>query len=129
MRLKSKFLVAFVYTAVVALAAGDAAKTRELLAQLQPAAPLAERARACQQLAIVGTTDAVPALAALLGDAQLGHYAREALEAMAAPESDAALRAALLRLDGSQRIGVINSLGARGDTAAVPAQRCHSRRT
>lgn len=121
MRLKSKFLVALVFTAVVVLAGGDAAKTRELLAQLQPSSPLAERARACQQLAIVGTTDAVPALAALLGDAQLGHYAREALEAMAAPESDAALRAALLRLEGPPLIGAINSLGARGDTAAVPA--------
>lgn len=119
--MKLKLLAGFALTAVVALAAGDAVKTRELLAQLQPAAPLAERARACQRLAIVGTTDAVPALAALLGDAQLGHYAREALEAMAAPESDAALRAALSRLEGPPLIGAINSLGARGDTAAVPA--------
>ncbi|MDP3073700.1 MAG: hypothetical protein Q8N18_25675 [Opitutaceae bacterium] len=110
----------FLFSAASLLAAGDAAKTRELLAQLKADAPLAERARACQQLAIVGTPEAVPALAALLGEAQLGHYAREALEAMAEPAADAALREGLARLQGTQLIGVINSLGARGDAAAVP---------
>jgi HEAT repeat protein len=104
-----------------AIFASDAAKTRELLGQLTPGSPLAERARACQQLAIVGTSEAVPALAALLADAQLGHYAREALEAMALPESDAALRDALGALRGLHLVGVINSLGARADRAAVPA--------
>lgn len=116
-----KFALGFLLCAVALLAAGDAAKTRELLALLKPETPLADRARACQQLAIVGTPEAVPALAALLGDAQLGHYAREALEAMASPEADAALRAALGRLQGVQLVGAINSLGVRGDTVAVPA--------
>jgi HEAT repeat protein len=116
-----KYFLGFLLAAAAAFAAGDAAKTRELLAQLKPESPLSDRARACQQLAIVGTPEAVPALAALLGDAHLGHYAREALEAMASPEADAALRAALGRLQGVQLIGVINSLGVRGDAAAVPA--------
>ncbi|MBL9190033.1 MAG: HEAT repeat domain-containing protein [Opitutaceae bacterium] len=109
----------FLFSAASLLAAGDAAKTRELLALLKPGTALAEQARACQQLAIVGSPEAVPALAALLGDAQLGHYAREALEAMAAPAADAALREALGRLRGPALIGVINSLGARADAAAI----------
>lgn len=116
-----RLLVGFALGAAALFAAGDAAKTRDLLAQLKPEAPLAERARACQQLALVGTTEAVPALAALLGDPQLGHYAREALEAMASPEADAALRTALDRLQGAQLVGAINSLGVRGDDAAAPA--------
>lgn len=103
------------------LAAADAGRTRELLAQLQPDAPVAQRARACQQLAIVGTAEAVPALAALLADGQLGHYAREALEVMADPTADAALRDALGRLQGPLLVGVINSVGARGDVAAAGA--------
>lgn len=101
--------------------AGDAAKTRELLGVLRSDAPLAARARACQQLAVVGTPDAVPALAALLGDDKLAHYAREALEAMADPAADAALREALGRLQGPALVGAVNSLGARGDRGAVPA--------
>ncbi|MBL9200201.1 MAG: HEAT repeat domain-containing protein [Opitutaceae bacterium] len=119
--MKLKFVAGLVLPAIAAFSAGDPGKTRELLARLQPASPLAERARACQQLAIVGTPEAVPALAVLLADTQLGHYAREALEAMALPEADAALRAALGRLQGAQLVGAINSLGVRGDAAAVPA--------
>lgn len=114
-------LAGFALSLAAAFAAGDVGKTRELLAQLKPESPLAERARACQQLAIVGTSEAVPALAILLGDAQLSHYAREALEAMASPEADSALRAALGQLQDAPLIGAINSLGVRGDTAAVPA--------
>lgn len=118
LRLKRAAAVLLFATAALA---GDAAKTRELLAKLSSETPIAERARACQQLAIVGTPEAVPALAALLDDAQLAHYAREALEAMALPESDAALRAALGTLRGLHLVGVINSIGARGDVGAVPA--------
>lgn len=98
-----------------------AATSAELVTVLTTSQSEYERARACQQLAIVGTPEAVPALAALLGDPKLGHYAREALEAMATPAADASLRAALSRVQGDQLIGVINSLGARGDRAAVSA--------
>ncbi|MES2692314.1 MAG: HEAT repeat domain-containing protein [Verrucomicrobiota bacterium] len=99
----------------------DRAKTRELVAVLGSGASEYERARACQQLAIIGTPEAVPVLAALLGDAKLGHYAREALEAMASPAADAALREALGRVQGDHLIGVVNSLGFRRDMVAVPA--------
>ncbi len=102
-------------------AAGEAAKSRELIATLQDASAADfAKARACQQLAIVGTADAVPVLAALLTDRQLAHYGREALEAMASPEADAALRAAVARTQGAQQVGVVNSLGMRRDGQAVP---------
>ena len=58
----------------------------ELVAILQnPKASVFEKAKACQQLASVGTKDAVPALAALLPDEKLNTYARFALEAIGDP--------------------------------------------
>src|SRR5436309_1594427 len=80
--------------------AAEMDQTRQLVATLQSGASLAERARACQQLAIVGTAEAVPALAALLADDKLGNYARDALEVMPDPAAGAALRAALGTLQG-----------------------------
>jgi len=101
------------------LGAADALKTRELIAVLTGNSELAARARACQQLAIVGTSDAVPALAALLADEKLGPYARDALEVMPDAAAVAALRQSLTRLSGDRLIGVINSLGVRRDPASV----------
>jgi len=77
------------------------------------------KARACQQLAIVGSPGAVPALAALLADEKLGNHARAALETMPDPAADAALREALGRLQGKLRVGVVNSIGVRRDPKAV----------
>ncbi len=91
-----------------------------LLAVLQSDAPLAEKAMACRQLAIRGTRVSVPALAALLGHAELASWARIALEAIPDPAVDAALRDAAGRLRGRLLLGVIQSLGARRDAAAVP---------
>lgn len=107
--------------AIVGLSHASAATSAELVAVLTTSRSDHERARACQQLTLIGTPEAVPALAALLGDVKLGHYAREALEAMATPAADAALRSALARVQGDQLIGVINSLGARADREAVSA--------
>jgi hypothetical protein len=60
-----------------------------------PAATVFEKAKACQRLAVVGTKDAVPALAALLPDENLNAYARFALEGIADPAADKALRDAV----------------------------------
>jgi HEAT repeat protein len=79
-----------------------------------------QKAKACQQLASVGTKEAVPALAALLVHPQLSVYARYGLEPIADPSVDEALRGALPKAKGALRIGVINSIGYRRDTAAVP---------
>jgi HEAT repeat protein len=79
-----------------------------------------EKAKACQRLGRVGTAQAVPALAALLPDAQLSHYARYGLEPIPGPAADDALRAAVPKLKGRLLIGVINSIGFRRDEKAVP---------
>ena len=78
-----------------------------------------EKADACRQLAIVGTKEAVPALAALLADEKLSHMARYGLEPIPDPSVDAALRAALETLKGRQLAGVIGSIGVRRDAQAV----------
>ena len=77
------------------------------------------KAKACQRLAVVGAPSAVPALAKLLDDPRLAHYARTALEPMPADAADQALREALRRLEGGLLVGVINSIGVRRDPLAL----------
>ena len=77
------------------------------------------KAKACQRLAVVGDDAAVPALAELLDDARLAHYARTALEPMPAGAADEALREAVSRLTGGLLVGVINSIGVRRDPLAL----------
>lgn len=77
------------------------------------------KAKACQRLAVIGDRSAVPALAALLGDEKLGHYARTGLEPMPDPAAGDALRAALGQLKGRLLVGVINSIGLRKDAKAI----------
>jgi HEAT repeat protein len=84
-----------------------------------PNASVYARAKACQRLAVVGVGSAVPALAPLLGDPHLAHYARTALEPIPDPAADDALREALPKLKGNLLIGVINSIGHRRDAKAI----------
>jgi HEAT repeat protein len=90
-----------------------------MIATLESDAPLFDKAKACQQLAVIGTKKAVPVLAKLLPDEQLSHYARFGLEPIPDPAVDAALRASLEKLDGGLLIGVINSIGMRRDAGAI----------
>lgn len=94
-------------------------KEAEQLAALTSSKDLHERARACQELAVVGGSASVPALAALLDQEHLSDYARSGLEAMRDPAAGAALRSALPRLAGSHLAGAVNSLGVRREKAAV----------
>jgi hypothetical protein len=95
-------IVAFLLTAAVSVfAAGQirAAETsdkitakekeQKLIAVLQSDAAPQEKAIACKRLAVYGTKDAVPALAALLSNEQLASWARIALEAIPDPAGDA----------------------------------------
>lgn len=84
-----------------------------------PGASAFDKAKACQRLAVVGTKDAVPALAALLADEKLNLYARCGLEGIADPSVDAALRDAATKLQGSQLVGVLGSIGQRKDAQAI----------
>lgn len=94
----------------------------ELAALLEsPQATVFQKAKACQRLAAIGGKEAVPALAALLSDPQLSHYARFGLEPNPDPSAAEALRAALKKVKGVLLVGVINSIGARRDAEAVEA--------
>jgi len=86
-----------------------------------PGASAYAKAKACQQLAVVGDKSAVPALAALLADPQLSHYARFGLEPLPDPSADDALRDALKKLKGPLLVGAVNSIGHRRDAKAVGA--------
>lgn len=91
----------------------------ELIAVLQSDAPVFDKAKACQQLAVTGTEKCVPVLEKLLADEKMAHYARFALEPNPAPAVDEAFRGALDTLDGQLLVGVINSIGARRDTGSM----------
>lgn len=80
-----------------------------------------EKAKSCQRLAVVGTPEAVPALAACLTDEHLGVYARTGLQPIKDPSVDDALRKALSQAKGGPLVGVINSIRYRKDAKAVPA--------
>ena len=108
-----------VLLASLAHAADPGDKTRRLIAVLQSDAPLFEKARACQQLGEIGSPNAVPALAHLLGDEHLNAYARAGLEGIAGPRATAALRDAAQKLTGPPLTGVVISLGVLQDTRSV----------
>lgn len=73
----------------------------------------------CRKLMMIGTAASVPALAALLGDADNSHMARFALERISGPEAGAALNNALGTVSDALRVGMISSLAARRDKACV----------
>ena len=76
---------------LAAIAAHAFAQEAELLAVLRSDARVQEKSAACRQLARIATKEAVPALAALLGDEKLSHMARYALETIRDPSVDDAL--------------------------------------
>jgi HEAT repeat protein len=97
---------------------GDEARQIEIL---KSDAPLFEKAKACQMLAVIGSGDCIPVLAELLADPQLAHYARFGLEPNPDPAVDDTLRTALEKLDGALQVGVINTIGMRRDRQAADA--------
>ena len=102
-------------------AAARSAEVAKLVAVLQSDAAPLDKAQACQRLALVGTKEAVPALAALLADERFNSYARFGLQPIPDPSVDDALRDALGKLHGRLLAGVINSIGVRRDVKAVGA--------
>ncbi|MCX5644190.1 MAG: HEAT repeat domain-containing protein [Phycisphaerae bacterium] len=98
---------------------GDEAK---LIAVLKSAdASRKDKIDACRQLAIIGGKDSIAPLAALLGNEELSHNARYALEPNPDPAVNEALRDALGKLKGGPLVGVIGSIGVRRDAKAVGA--------
>src|SRR5579863_3974380 len=75
----------------------------------------------CRMLTIVGSDASASALSDLLADEQHSHMARYALERIPGAETAQGLRAAISKLNGKLKIGVISSVGSRRDAAAVSA--------
>src|SRR5437867_3716941 len=86
-----------------------------------PEATMPGKQFACQMLRIVGSAKCVPAISKLLVDDQLSHMARYVLQGMRDPLVDAALRKALGQTHGKPRLGVIDTLGDRGDRLSLEA--------
>lgn len=100
----------------------ELAKLEERFAAvLSTDAPRSAKDYACRKLMLIGTAACVPALSALLADKDLSHMARYALERIPAAEAGAALRDALAKVNGELKIGVLTSLGARGQRENVGA--------
>jgi HEAT repeat protein len=113
-----RFVLTLVLLNVVAPSFAQEAK---LLAVLRSDATLEEKSDACRQLTRVATKESIPTLASLLSDEKLSHMARYALEPIRDPAVDDCLCAALGKVQGRPRLGVIGSLGARRATKAVDA--------
>jgi HEAT repeat protein len=105
--------------AALASATAGAALERRLLQTLSSPATLDGKRFICRQLALIGSAQAVPTLAALLVDPELADMARYALEPNPDPAVDRALLEALSKTSGRLRIGIVGSLGARRSAAAV----------
>jgi HEAT repeat protein len=75
----------------------------------------------CRELSVAGTEASVPALASMLTDEKVSDIARYALERIQGPAADDALRNALSKAKGNAKIGIINTLGVRGDKKAIDA--------
>ena len=97
----------------------SAEKEQASLGVLRSDSPAADKAIACKQLAINGSSESIPDLAKLLSDPQLSSWARIALEAIPDPAADEALRTAAESLQGNLLIGTINSIGVRRDAGAI----------
>jgi HEAT repeat protein len=105
-------------------AAAERAELSKVLAAKASDATVPQPARVwiVRQLEYIGAAEAVPALTALLAeqDAELKECARRALEKNPSPAASDTLRAALEKGgETAWRIGLIQSLGERGDKNSV----------
>ncbi|MBL8226927.1 MAG: HEAT repeat domain-containing protein [Bryobacterales bacterium] len=93
---------------------------KRFIAFLRGTATVSGKAAVCRHLSVMGTSASVPALAQLLSSEETVEMARYALERIPGEVPVDALRAALLKAPLKSRTGIINSLGVRRDTKAVP---------
>jgi HEAT repeat protein len=126
---KSRIHLVLIVTLLLAYAVPMLAQTvapksdeARLIAVLKSAdASRKDKADACRLLAIIGGKDSIAPLAGLLGNEELSHNARYALEPNPDPAVDEALREALGRVKGGPLVGVIGSVGVRHDAKAISA--------
>jgi type 1 glutamine amidotransferase/HEAT repeat protein len=94
---------------------------KRLLKILASNTSLAGKQFICEQLSLLGSKAAVPALQKMLFDESASDMARFALERIPDPAAGKALREALAKTSGKIRIGIINTIGQRRDAKAVSA--------
>jgi len=94
---------------------------KNLVEVLESDATDAAKQFACRKLSIIGTTQSVPVLSKMLTNAKQSDMARYALERMPGEAVNEALRGALSKTTGKTQVGIINTLGMRGDKKAVGA--------
>jgi HEAT repeat protein len=110
--------------AVVASLDDKAARSeleRQLVTALRNGGSVVAREYICSKLSLIGTAFCVPALAALLNKPEVATTARNALEAIPDRQATRTLRDNLSKVEGLQKVGVINSLRARRDADSVRA--------
>jgi type 1 glutamine amidotransferase/HEAT repeat protein len=90
-----------------------------LIDVLKSDAKYAGKQYAARELSIIGTEQSVPVLAGMLTNQEYSDMARYALERIPGEAVNKALLAALPKADGKAKIGIVNSLGERGCTAAT----------
>ena len=114
-----------VIEAAVVAAPGDAATQqlleKQLTALLSSNAKHGAKSYALRKLSMIGTSKAVPAIAPLLTEKELSHMARFALERIGCTMSRNAMRAAVGKVEGREKTGMINSLGQLRDAESVSA--------
>lgn len=108
---------------IIRKAHGDKAELakleKALLGVLEFDAKRAGKQYVCRELSLIGTEQSVPVLAGMLTDQETSDMARYALERIGGEAVDEALRGALGKARGKAKIGIVNSLGRRGDEKAV----------
>ena len=91
-----------------------------LVRLLAPNSTVEAKQFACQQLAMIGTEDSLPALARLLVEPSLVVFACQALSTHPSSKASEVLRQALPSLDREARLQVMSTLGDRLDAESVP---------
>lgn len=98
-----------------------AMETRLLQVLASPGITDVGRMFVCRMLALIGTSACVSAITPLLRDNKTADAARFALDGIEDPAVDEAYRAALDKLVGAPKAGLIGSLALRGDRKSLPA--------
>jgi len=88
-------------------------------------ASLAGKQFICRRLSIVGSEASAVTLARMLADPETADMARYALEMIPSAAVDEALREAIDAAGDKAKIGILSTLGLRGDPASVPVLARH----
>lgn len=102
---------------------GDSAASQalelRLVEVLQGDVPYAAKDVICRMLRIFGSASSVPILTPMLADDELSNMSRYALERIPAMEAGHALLHALPKTSGRTKIGILSSIGVRGESDSV----------